>query len=218
MTGLLCLMVVFTGFPQENDTNYRFMSTCLYDGDWVETEDTWYGLFQTDSMFELRKVELQLSRSTAPLLEGDRPHPFKVELVGEPDWPLIILSSSEKEFIEGPVHTAFRNYQSLVPDTSIILEAPGILETLLYTTEEGLFLSNGEVCQALSDTYPGEEFGGQNLGILWAGDLDRDGRVDLIIDDIDDGYYCYRLHLFLSAEAGPDSILEMVASFGDVYY
>lgn len=218
MTGLLCLMVLFTGFPQESDANYRFMSTCRYDGDWVETEDTWYGLFQTDSIFELRRVELQLRKSTAPLWEGERPHPFIVELLGEPDWPFIILSSSEKEFIEGPVHTAFRNYQSLVPDTSIVLEAPGILETLLYTTEEGLFLSNGEVCQALSDTYPGEEFSGQNIGILWAGDLDRDGRVDLIIDDINDGYFYFRLHLFLSSEAEPDSILKMVASFCDVYY
>ena len=92
-------------------------------------------------------MKLQLSRSTTPLLEGDRPHPFKVELLGEPDWPLIILSSSENEFIEGSVDTAFQNYQSIVPDTSIILEAPGILEILLYTTEEGLFLSNDEVCQ-----------------------------------------------------------------------
>ncbi len=176
MTGLLCLMVLFTGFPQESDAEYRFMSTCLLDGDWVETEDTWYGLFQTDSTFELRKVELQLSRSTAPLWEGERPHPIKVELVGESDWPLIILSSSEKEFVEGPINTAFRNYQSLVPDTSIILEAPGIQETLLFTTEEGLFLSNGEVFQSLSDTYPGEEYSGQHMGVVWAGDLDRDGE------------------------------------------
>ncbi len=218
MTGLLCLMVLFTGFPQESDAEYRFMSTCLLDGDWVETEDTWYGLFQTDSTFELRKVELQLSRSTAPLWEGERPHPIKVELVGESDWPLIILSSSEKEFVEGPINTAFRNYQSLVPDTSIILEAPGIQETLLFTTEEGLFLSNGEVFQSLSDTYPGEEYSGQHMGVVWAGDLDRDGRVDLIINDIDDGYFRFRWHLFLSSEAEPDSIVEMVASFCDVYY
>ncbi len=103
------------------------MSTCLLDGDWVETEDTWYG-FSNGFHVRTPQVELQLSRSTAPLWEGERPHPIKVELVGESDWPLIILSSSEKEFVEGPINTAFRNYQSLVPDTSIILEAPGIQE------------------------------------------------------------------------------------------
>ncbi len=149
MTAIFCLMLLFSGFPGDSDANYRFMSTCRYNGDWVETDDTWFGLFETDSTFELRAVELQLRKSTAHLYEGERPHPFIVELVGEPDWPMIILSSSETEFIEGEVATALRNYQSLVPDTSFVLEAPGIQETLLSTTEEGLILSDYVVCQSI---------------------------------------------------------------------
>ena len=218
MTAIFCLMLLFSGFPGDSDANYRFMSTCRYNGDWVETDDTWFGLFETDSTFELRAVELQLRKSTAHLYEGERPHPFIVELVGEPDWPMIILSSSETEFIEGEVATALRNYQSLVPDTSFVLEAPGIQETLLSTAEEGLILSDYVVCQSISDTYPGEESSGHFIGVRWAGDLDRDGRVDLLINDVDDGYFRYNLCLFLSSASGQDSIVEMVASFSDVYY
>jgi|GEM_PF-2068722 len=212
------LVTLCSGFPGESDADFRFMSTCRYDGDWIETEDTWFGLFEEDSTFELRRVEPVVSRSTAPLYEGERPHPFVVELSAEPDWPLIILSSSRRDFSEGEILTAWRGSLLLPPCTSIVLDAPELRSAQLFTTEEGLFLSGEGICQNLSDTYPGDEFSDEYIEIIWAGDLDRDGSVDLMINDVDDGYYRYNWHLFLSSEAGPGSLVELVASFGDVYY
>ncbi|MBD3278903.1 MAG: hypothetical protein GF388_11440 [Candidatus Aegiribacteria sp.] len=217
MMVLLSIITLLSGFPEESCTDYRFMSTCRYDGEWIETEDTWFGLFRTDSAFELREVELQLSRSTAPLYEGERPHPFVVELIGEPNWPLIVVSSSKTEFTEGPINTAFQGTQRLDSDTSFTLEAPGIEKTMLVLKDEGLFLSSDQIDQSISDTYPIES-SGHFIEVVWAGDLDRDGMVDLIINDVDDGYLRFRWSLFLSSEADPDALLEKVATFCDVYY
>lgn len=218
MAGFLLLALLFSGFPGESDADCRLISTRWYDDDWVETDDSWFGLFETDSTFELREVELQLSKSTAPLDEGERPHPFVVELVDEPCWPMFIISSSETEFIEGAVATAFGDHRLIVFDTSFVLEAPGMRETLLFATEEGLFLSDHVTCQSITDTHPGEDFSAHYIEVRWAGDLDRDGLVDLLINDVNDSYFRYNLCLLLSSAAGQDSLVKMVASFRDVYY
>lgn len=215
---LLCATVLFAGFPEVSDADYRFLSTPLYDGDWIETDDAWFGLFETDSGFDLTGVELEFSRSTAPLDEGERPHPVVVELVDEPNWPLIIISTSKMKFIEGAVNTMYYGNQLLSPGTSMMLEASGIRDALLTATEDGVFLTSDEVCQTLSDTYQGDEFSDQCVEVVWAGDLDRDGKVDLILNDVDNGYLRFRWNLFLSSEAGSDTLVEKVASFCDVYY
>ncbi|MCD4775028.1 MAG: hypothetical protein K8S15_03135 [Candidatus Aegiribacteria sp.] len=218
MNGLLCLMILVAGIPGEDTGDYRIITASVFDHDWVEYEDPWYGLFETDSVFELRMVELELIPGTPPLEEWERPAGLRVEIPDETEEPLIIVSSSEMEFVVGAVPAAFHGYQLLNPDTSIILNAPGIQEARLFTTEDGLFLHNSEIRQHITDTCPGDEYSSIFIAIVWAGDLDRDGKIDLIIDDVNDSYYYYNYKLFLSSEAEAGSIVKMVASFCDVYY
>jgi hypothetical protein len=45
-----------------------------------------------------------------------------------------------------------------------------------------------------------------------------EGKIDLIIDNVSYRYNYYDWNLYLSSEAGPDSIVGLVASFYDVYY
>ena len=49
--------------------------------------------------------------------------------------------------------------------------------------------------------------------LLWAGDLDRDGRLDLLFRTPIGGY-SKRYVLFLSSTAAPPDLLKAVASFG----
>ncbi len=218
MNGLLCLMILFAGFFGEDTTDYKIIAAYIIDGDMGEMEATWFGLFEEDSVYELRMVELELTPGTPPLEDWERPAGTQVIILNEPEKPLILVSSSEMTFIEGVVPTAFRGYQQLNPDTSIILDAAGVQETRLFTTEEGLFLSDNEIVQCIADTYPGTGYSDIFIGLAWAGDLDRDGKIDLIIDDVNDSYTSYNWRLYLSSEAGPDSIGRIVASFYDVYY
>jgi hypothetical protein len=54
-----------------------------------------------------------------------------------------------------------------------------------------------------------------NARLLFAGDLDQDGRVDLIFD-LSDHYNVSRPTLFLSSQAGPGELLRPVAQYESV--
>ncbi|MCC6980765.1 MAG: hypothetical protein IT343_20765 [Candidatus Melainabacteria bacterium] len=71
----------------------------------------------------------------------------------------------------------------------IILESGGIKQTLVHHN------------QISSDTAP---------SLLWAGDLDGDGKIDLIMDTTDH-YNVRDLTLFLSGKAKPGALVEKVA-------
>lgn len=218
MNGFLCLVMLFAGFFGGDTTDYMIISGAIIDGDAGDMEGTWLGLFKTDSVYELRMVELELTPGTPPLEDWERPAGTSVAILNETERPPFLVMSSELIFMEGPVSTALHEYQILSSDTSIILNAPGVRETRLFTTEEGLFLADTEITQCITGTYPGDAYSEAFIVISWAGDLDRDGIIDLIINDVDDGYARYEFKLYLSSEAGPDSIVRMVASFYDVYY
>ncbi len=221
MNGFLCLMMLLAGFPRGENADYKMIvDHILYDDnyDYIDSEDIWFGLFETDSGYELRLVELQLTPNPPPLEDWERPTGASVDILNETERALILLTSTKVSFVDGAVPTAFHGYRQLNPDTSIILEAAGVQETLLFTTEEGLFLSGSEISQCITDTYPGSGSSSIFVGLVWAGDLDRDGIIDLIIDDVNNSYHYYDYNLYLSSEAGPDSIVRLVASFFDVYY
>ncbi len=221
MTGFLFLMMLLAGFPRGDHSGYTFLLNYI-DGDVNEiegiSEGAWFALFETDSVSELRTVELLLTPEGTTVEEWERPTGTYVEALNESERPKFYIWSSKSVFTEGPVSIALDDYEHLSPDTSIVLNAPGVQETRLFTTEEGLFLSDHEICQHITETHPGALHGSNYISVVWAGDLDRDGIIDLIIDDVDDGYNRYVWALYLSSEAEPGSIVKMVASFYDVYY
>ncbi len=218
MTAFLFLMMLLAGFPRGDTTDYMMITPYIIHGDLAEPEGAWYALFETDSVYELRTVEIFLTLDEPPSEDWERPAGFIVGILNETEKPLIIVSSSKTVFTEGPVSTALHDYQHMSPDTSIILHAPGVQETRLFTTIDGLFLSDDEICQWITDTPPGIQYSGNSITIVWAGDIDRDGVIDLIVNDVNDGYVYFEWKLYLSSEAGDDSIVRMVASYFDVYY
>jgi len=213
-------MMLFAGAPREENTDFKMIADgTLYDNhyDYIDPEDTWFGLFETDSVYELRLVEVQLTPNPPPLEDWERPSGSSVDILTETERAFILISSSKIVFTEGTVSTAWTEYQLLAPETPLILTAPGLSEYILLANKEGLFLSDDETCQHITDTRPGSSHC-PFIAVVWAGDLDRDGIIDLIIDDVNDSYNYFDYNLYLSSEAEPGSIVEMVASYYDVYY
>ncbi len=199
---------------------YRIVTkTIIYD-ETIVADDNWMGVFETESGSELRAVELRLNLENEPLHRPEEPGGRRVDVLGEIETPLFLVSSSMSVLTPGPLTTSIYSHSlHLIRGTSIALNAPGLAETRLYTTDEGLFLCGYSIQQHITDTFPG---GGGNtdfLGVVWAGDLDRDGRVDLLINDVDSGANSrYNWNLYLSTEASPDQLVRKVASFNHAYY
>lgn len=73
---------------------------------------------------------------------------------------------------------------------TIVLESNGVKQTILKHNQIG------------ADTAP---------SLVWAGDLDGDGKLDLVMDTTDD-YNVRDLTLFLSSKAKPGKLVEKVAN------
>ena len=84
----------------------------------------------------------------------------------------------------------------------------------LHADEKGLWLSDGEVSQRLSAVYPDSH--GEQVTVVWAGDLDGDGLVDLVLDDQPHYALICNYRLFLSSEALGGMLVREVAWFGAV--
>lgn len=198
---------------------YRIVTkTIIYD-ETIVADDDWMGVFETESGSELRAVELRLNLENEPLHRPEKPGGRRVDVLGEIETPLFLISSSISVLTPGPLITSIYSHSlHLIRGTSIALNAPGLGETRLYTTDEGLFLCGSSIQQHITDTFPGGDGSAEFLGVVWAGDLDRDGKVDLLINDVGSGANRYNWNLYLSTEASPDQLVRKVASFYDVYY
>lgn len=88
----------------------------------------------------------------------------------------------------------------------------------MFTNRDGLYLSSEQITQHITGTFPGEEHSETYMGILWAGDLDRDGKLDLLLNDVADEYGRFSWDLYLSTEASSDQLVGKVATFCYTYY
>ena len=78
----------------------------------------------------------------------------------------------------------------------------------VWRTGRVLVLSDGERRQPVSVVGTGD---GGGPAVLWAGDLDGDGRLDLLVDETT-YYYASAPALFLSSEAAPGALVRRVGA------
>jgi len=210
--SLLIIQIPLTDHhPHESD--FRIISTGSFHGNEIKARDgeTWFGLYEFGSGCFLQPTELLIESVHDPLLDRDDAMTGRmVSAVGQEVEPLFLLRPINGVFQEGPIPTVLVNSPVLLPDTTITLGDYGYL----FTTDKGLFLSDGETIQRLSSVYP--ESHGEQVSVVWAGDLDADGLVDVIVDDQAHYAYVMNLILFLSSEADPGSLVKEVATFSAV--
>jgi len=211
----LVIMMIFS--VSEPVDYWMIRPTIVYD-DHIDGADEWLGLFEMAGINILRPVEVQFILEDIVVYEGERSAGLMVELPNETYTPLILLSSSVPVFSTGPVLTVVHDYMHLLPNLSVVFSERELEEVRLFTSGDGLFLSNDEIEQHITETFPGEEQSETYMGILWAGDLDGDGKLDLLLNDVASSYDRFSWDLYLSTEASPDQLVGKVATFYDTYY
>lgn len=83
----------------------------------------------------------------------------------------------------------------------------------------GWFIGQGDTEQKLVDLRVGGLEGkteSPNTRLIWAGDLDRDGKMDLILDVSDHYNHLHQIRVYTSGEAKNGDLLGLAASFSAV--
>jgi len=213
---VLVIMMILGGSEPVN--YWMIRPTIVYNNE-IDGANEWLGFFDMACSNMLRSVDVQFTLEDIVVYEGERPAGLKVELPGENySTPLILISTSIPVFSTGQVLTVVHDYMHLLPNLSVVFSEEELEEVRLFTNRDGLYLSTELITQHITETFPGEENSETYMGILWAGDLDRDGKLDLLLNDVAHGYRRFSWDLYLSTEASSDQLVGKVATFYDTFY
>jgi hypothetical protein len=184
--------------------------------------ENWFGLFRSTQGYKLCLTKITVKKISTPFDEGDEPGgvAVTVDRKGQP----IFLVRGSNCFRSGPINTLLHDNLFLYPaqDISLSLEKRHYnLMAFGSTNDEGHILSYGlRLWDSQLRTYqtiaqinnPGWETIQNSFNILWAGDLDTDGRLDLFLN-LSEHYAEKAYALFLSSFADEGSLLKKVATF-----
>ena len=189
----------------------------LGEGPWPEGGSRWLGLYQEEGGYRLRSVRLSI-RTVDHACAGSA---TRISAPG-PDAPLFLVRGVPG-LRAGPVRGAFHGRLFLYPGQSRSVQvrddlwyafqafgtALAVGQEALFT-EYALWLRQAARAQRIA-SFPRLAADGVPE-VLWAGDLDQDGKLDLFAD-LRQHYASHRYALLLSSAAAPDSLVRVVGHF-----
>jgi hypothetical protein len=179
-----------------------------------KTGEKWFALYRTNTGFELTATKVTVIDS--PGIGGLYD---KFVQVNRP-FETVFLVRGIADLREGSVKTVFSGHQFVKPNQFISLQLSNDLRHSYQLYAEGkedketidnykIILYSDQRRQTILSRSPTYLEGTPCL--LWAGDLDRDGRLDLLMD-LTNHYNVSEPTLFLSSMAAPNELVKKVAS------
>jgi len=201
--------------------------TGMYHGDeWQgRPGDQWLGLYATKTGFELRKTLVTIEAVEDAILDG--PDEKTGKKISAPDNNVLFLFQDIPNLNTGVTLTTFNGSHTMGLNASLNLRLSGPTQSMnsywLSTsgTRDGIEGIEGYSFNLIQRDENGEEIA-QTLieldsayedgipEVLWAGDLDRDGKLDLIAD-ITDHYNVRHIVLYLSSYADDGELVGIAA-------
>jgi hypothetical protein len=194
----------------------------VYHGEELHTKSglTWMGLFPTKAgQFELRPTRVNVTMVHDEI--NDEPVNQKTgkKVTTSDKVEPLVLVKDVPALKAGKVITS-TTYQKERPDVGAKLKlnvggkestltVGGVKKDKEYRSQYKVVLETGGVKQTV---YERKEVADSSFpSLLWAGDLDGDGKLDLIMDTTDN-YNVRNVTLFLSTKAKPGKLVEKVVS------
>ena len=208
----------------------QLLITRQFHGDEVtaETGEKWFGLYPNGDNYKLVQstISVETVRDNCLDIKEDE-KTGKLVTVNQAENPLFLIRGLEG-LANGPVETVFSGIQFLYPGQSLHFHLASRSDYYLAATGEGKVHSNGrlsffenyKIILFKGDTFQeiacfGEMSSLTNPAVIWAGDLDGDGNLDLFFD-LTDHYNVRKYTLFLSTRAKEDELLSKVAEFRSI--
>ncbi len=219
---LLLLFVLISSYCFADEVHLLKVGQFFAEQVHYESGENWFGLFRSTKGYKLYHTKITVEKISTPFDEGDEPGgvTVTVERMGHP----IFLVKGSNCFRSGPINTLLHDNLFLYPaqDLSLSLEKRHYnLMGFGSTNDEGQILSYGlrlwdselRKYQTIARiNNPGWETTQNSYNILWAGDLDTDGRLDLFLN-LSEHYAEKAYALFLSSFADEGFLLKKVATF-----
>ena len=215
---ILALACVVTVVPAMGQTSRRphllIPGASFGGGDSLIAGQSWWGLYRAAAGgYEVRLAAVHIEQVDEPCKSN--------HIVTDDSTPPVVLFSAVPGLRRGPVHTVFSGSRFLHPGESVswqmgqrwfALRAVGAAaetESGVLFTGYRLRLGTSENQYATPQTVAKLDFTLDNTPlILWAGDLDGDGRLDLLVR-LPGGGYGGDFGLYLSSIArSPDLVRE----------
>lgn len=181
---------------------------------------TWMGLFPTKAgQFELRPTKVKVSRVRDEINDEAADQKTGKKVTASDKVQPLFLMNGVSALKAGKVSTS-KTYQKERPDVGFktklnlgskesTLTVSGTKKDSEYRKDYKIILETGGVKQTV---YERKEVSDSSFpSLLWAGDLDGDGKLDLILDTTDN-YNVRDVTLFLSTKAKPGKLVEKVVS------
>lgn len=193
----------------------------------ARTGEKWLGLYIVDNHSILIKARLRVETVHDDIGDGPEEKTGKDVSVDSPLEPIFLVKRAPR-LSEGPVNTIFvekpdyeKTLEKVSPldlkldHTSYVLKVVGSEDGAqcsehAFPRKPQLVLTSGESTQVL---YSLEDCGNEPYWyLLWAGDLDRDGKLDLYVS-VSYHYNISQKKLFLSSQAAKGELVKEVAEF-----
>ena len=207
-----------------SQSDQRLIEPGVFHGEEVmaRSGEKWLGLHINDENSMLLTYRLKVTAVQDTLVDNEGQTTGKEVTVDLPLEPLFLVKAKGL-LKEGPVTTVFDELSNLGESSPVTLNLDGTSYVLKVGSEDTapcpdhslprnarLVLVNGESRQVL---YSLQECGNDPSWFLsWAGDLDRDGKLDLYVN-VTQHYNVTERKLFLSSQAGKGQLVKEVAEF-----
>jgi hypothetical protein len=215
-TSMLVMILSFAqGLSSFQEEPLLWFAGVMHSGEvQAETDDTWLAFCHTPDGYELISTKITVHKNP----KKDDIYDTHVTLDTCP-FPSLFLIYGVPELTPGSINTVFNGRTYLEPFQSMILElAPGQESTYSLSasgTNKGEETRDYQIrlsCNQKSQLILNRASLSEHIYILWAGDLDRDGRLDLLLD-VHDHYNVSEPTLFLSSKAKKDEMVKRFISY-----
>jgi len=188
----------------------------------ARTGEWWLGLFPEGNGYALRQSTISIERVFDLIIDEDEASGEKTGkkvTVNHESEPVFLIKGADM-LRPGPVVTVFREEKNLVNGTMVNLKLNGKRYQLKVLSQDPerkdylvqntkLVLTMGGTSQTLISLKQHDDAG---WSLFWAGDIDKDGKLDLYLD-LSNHYNVSSRKLLLSSQAPKGKLVKELATF-----